>query len=120
MALTEELKQAALTLGKALADSPEIEAYNELKEAVTADDEAKNLETELNQLYESLITRQRSGEKLTSEEINQFNTMRYQVAMNPKIMERNAGLSAVKNVFMDAGVELSQEIGLDFVNFVLE
>lgn len=114
MELTPEIKTAALALVEAMKNDPTIRRYLSAKEAVENDPEADRLETQLIDLYENLINRQQQGEKLSEEDIETFNSLRYQVRMHPLIAQRENALAQIKPYLAQIADEISYPLGIDY------
>lgn len=114
MELTPEIKQAALDLAEAIKNDETIRIYLSAKEAVQNDPEAAGFEGQLIELYESLITRQQQGDKLSEEEIDAFNRLRYQVRVHPLIAQRESALAQIKPYLAQIADEISYILGIDY------
>lgn len=117
---TEAIFQAAQALGEALNDTPELRAYRQAAGAVAADAQAAALESEVNALYEALITRQRAGETLSQAEVDDYYSLRGRLAQHPLIVEREERLKAVRELFQGAGGILSSTLTMDYTALALE
>jgi cell fate (sporulation/competence/biofilm development) regulator YlbF (YheA/YmcA/DUF963 family) len=114
MELTLEIKQAALDLAEAMKNDETIQIYLSAKEAVQNNPEAAGLENQLIELYESLINRQQQGEKLSEEDIEAFNSLRYQVRVHPLIKQRESALAQIKPYLAQIADEISYILGIDY------
>lgn len=118
--LSEELKQAAQALGESLRATEAMQAYLAAQACLRADPEASSLEDRFLQLYHSLLARQQAGEELTQAEVDEFYALRSQMQRHPLIAERDAALTLLRSTFAVAGLELSNELGLDFTALAQE
>ncbi|MCX8063270.1 MAG: YlbF family regulator [Anaerolineales bacterium] len=114
MELNPEIQTAALNLVRAMKDDTTIRLYLSAKEAVQNDPEASALENQLIELYESLIQRQQQGEKLSEEDIQAFNSLRYQVRVHPLIAQRENALAQIKPYLAQIADEISYTLGIDY------
>lgn len=114
MDLTPEIKTAALTLVKAMKTDQTIRLYLSAREMAENDPEASALENQLIELYERLIERQQQGEKLSEEEIEAFNSLRYRVRMHPLIIQRENALAQIKPYLAQVADEISYTLSIDY------
>ncbi len=114
MDLTPEIKTAALTLIEAMKTDQTIRLYLSAREMAENDPEASALENQLIELYERLIERQQQGEKLSEEEIEAFNSLRYRVRMHPLIIQRENALAQIKPYLAQVADEISYTLGIDY------
>jgi cell fate (sporulation/competence/biofilm development) regulator YlbF (YheA/YmcA/DUF963 family) len=114
MELTPEIKQAALDLAEAMKNDETIQIYLSAKEVVQNNPQAAGLENQLIELYENLITRQQQGEKLSEEDIDAFNSLRYQVRVHPFIAQRESALAQIKPYLAQIADEISYILGIDY------
>lgn len=118
MELSEEIIAAAQSLGQALRQDRDVQAYLKTLADIEADPEARALEKHLFDLYDLLTTRQHAGEQLNRAEIDEFYQMRFQVQAHPHISRRNAMLRALNPFLADTADEISAQLGVDYVNLV--
>ncbi len=114
MELTAEIQAATLRLVDSMKNDPTIQTYFQAKELVEMDAEASALENQLFSLYESLIRRQQRGEQLSEEDIQAFNSLRYQVRMHPLIAQRENALVEIKPYLAQIAQEISYALGIDY------
>lgn len=114
MELTPEIKAAALDLVNAMRQDETIQLYLSARDAVENDPQASALENQLIELYESLINRQQQGEKLSEEDIQAFNSLRYQVRVHPLIAQRENALAQIKPYLAQIADEISYTLGIDY------
>jgi cell fate (sporulation/competence/biofilm development) regulator YlbF (YheA/YmcA/DUF963 family) len=114
MMLSNELHQAAQTLGESLRQIDSVQAYLTARALVDADPEAHDLEQRLLTQYDNLIARQQAGEELAQAEVDEFYALRGQTYSHPLVAERENALQPVKAVFAGVGAELSAELGFDY------
>lgn len=118
--LSDELKQAAQALGESLRATEAVQAYLAAQTRLRADPEASSLEDRFLQLYHSLLTRQQAGEELTQAEVDEIYALHSQMQRHPLIAERDMALTLLKSTFAVAGLDLSNELGLDFTALAQE
>ena len=114
MGLSQDLINAACSLGRALRADPNVQAYLQIQARLQADTEASALEKRLYSLYEELLARQQAGEDLSQAELEAFYSLRRQVQTHPGIVEREATLRLLKPYFADITDELNLLLGVDF------
>jgi len=114
--LTDELQNAARDLGEALRASSSVQAYLKAEAGCEADPEASELEKRLLALHQELLGRQQRGEALQRSEIGAYNVLKDRVHYNPRIQERDAALSEVKQTFTAIADELSFPLGIKFAS----
>jgi cell fate (sporulation/competence/biofilm development) regulator YlbF (YheA/YmcA/DUF963 family) len=114
MLLSNELHQAAQTLGESLRNSDSVQTYLAAQTQAAADPEAHDLEQRLLAQYDNLISRQQAGEELAQAEVDAFYALRSQTYDHPLIVKREAALQPVKAVFAGVGAELSAELSFDY------
>lgn len=114
MILSNELQQAAQTLGETLRRDDSVQTYLAAKALVDADPDAHELEQRLLEQYDNLIARQQAGEELAQAEVDDFYALRGQTYDHPLIVRRETALQPVKAVFAGIGAELSAELGFDY------
>jgi len=112
--LTEELHTAARTLGETLRTSDVVQKYLRVLADCEADPETAHLEKRMHTMYEELIARQQHGQNLQRSEIDAFNALKRQVYQHPRIAEREAALTRVKQTFADIADDLNISLGTDF------
>lgn len=116
--LTEELKNAARTLGESLNASEPVYTYLKAQADCKADSEASVLEKRMFAIYDELIRRQEQGEVLSRSEIDAFNTLKRQVFQHPSIAERDAAQAQVKRYFAEIADEINFLLGVEFPTLV--
>lgn len=114
MDLTPKIKTAALDLIKAMKTDQTIRIYLSARETAANDPEASGLENQLIEQYERLIERQQQGEKLSEEEIEAFNSLRYRVRVHPLIAQRENALAQLKPYLAQIADEISYTLGIDY------
>ncbi|MFW6098108.1 MAG: YlbF family regulator [Chloroflexota bacterium] len=119
MTLDKELKQAAENMGHALREHEAVRAFLDAQEALNADAEMAALDRQHQEMYDSLIARQRAGEQLTNDEIETFQTLRKRVQGHPLVMARDMALNDAKSFLVNVGYDLSMALGLDYPALVL-
>jgi hypothetical protein len=112
--LSDEIRQAALTLGECLHGNAAVQDYLQLKTRAQADAELVELETRLEALYSDLVNREQAGETLDPEALGPYYELREQVRSHPLVFERDVQMERVKRLFADAGGALSGRIGIDY------
>ncbi len=114
MELPEEIKNAAQALGISLRQDDFMRAYLEAVEEVQADPDARQLEERFYVSYNSLITRQQSGEQIGGEEMHAFFELRRRVQEHPAISKRDNELRLIKPYLTDVADEISTSLGMDY------
>lgn len=114
MKLSDELRDAAESLGRTLRATDVVQTYLEAQERLEADPEARSLEARLQGLYQHLLARQQAGEELSQDEVDEFYALRGQVQSHPLIAGRNFALSQLKRYFADVALDLGSQLGADF------
>lgn len=114
MTINEEIQNVAHALGKSLHDNDFIQSYLEALKEFESDPQAKELEQQLYNLYDSLISRQQAGEQLGQEEIQAFQELRRRVQTHPVISKRDTELRLVKPYLAEVADEISAELGIDY------
>lgn len=110
MNLPEEVRQAAEELGRSLGASYAVQSYL----AAQAQADASALDNRFQALYQDLLARQRAGEELPQENLNEFYRLREQVQTHPLIVERDLALGELKAYFADVALELSVQLQMDY------
>jgi len=118
--LSDELKQAAQALGESLRATAAVLIYLAAHAGLRADPEAYSLEDRFLRLYQSLLARQRAGEELTQAEMDEFYALRSQMQRHPLFIERDMALTLLRSTFAVVGLDLSNELGLDFSTLAQE
>lgn len=114
MLLRDELKQAAQTLGQSLRATEVVQTYLEAQARLEADPEISSLEDRFLRLYQGLLARQQAGEELTQAEVDEFYALRSQMQRHLLVAERDAALTQLKSYFAVVGLDLSNELGVDY------
>jgi cell fate (sporulation/competence/biofilm development) regulator YlbF (YheA/YmcA/DUF963 family) len=114
MELSDELKQAAETLGKYLSDEAGVREYLNLKAQTQADEELASLENQFNQLYQQLATRQEKGEELSRSELDEYYRMRETLRNNPLLSGCEMQLEGVRALFGKVSQQLNAVLGVDY------
>ena len=114
MALDNELKQAADNLGQRLRRHETVQAYLAAVAELEANQEMAARDAQYQEMYQSLIARQRAGEQLTNAEVEAFQTLRSQVQGHPLVMARDMALNDAQRFLVNVGYDLSMELGLDY------
>lgn len=112
--LTEELQNTARVLGETLHDTPAVQAYLQAQADCAADPAVSALEERLAALYQELMARQQQGEVLPRSEVDAFNTLKGQVQRSPRVQEREAALSLLKQVFAGIADEIDFPLGVEY------
>ena len=115
MTLSPELQQAAQEFGAALRQHGIVEHYLQAVAALAADPEASSLDQRFESIRADLIARQRAGEDLPPDEVQEFYTLRDEAAGHPLIEKRNNTLVMAKGYLANVGLDLNQTLGLDFL-----
>jgi len=116
MNMSDELKQAGRTFGESLRLHTTVQAYLQAQARLEANPEARDLEERFSAKFQSLGSRQRTGESLSPAEIDEFYALRSQAQANRLIAERDMALNLVKGYFVEVGMDLDQAVGINFVN----
>lgn len=114
MNLPEEVRQAAEELGRSLGASYAVQSYLAAQAQLEADADASALDNRFQALYQDLLARQRAGEELPQENLNEFYRLREQVQTHPLIVERDLALGELKAYFADVALELSVQLQMDY------
>jgi cell fate (sporulation/competence/biofilm development) regulator YlbF (YheA/YmcA/DUF963 family) len=117
--LPRELQQAAEMLGQALHQHELVQAYLDAVNALEADSETAAREHAYQETYQGLLARQSAGERLPPAEVDAFYTLRNEILAHPLVQARDMALNDAKGVLLNAGYDLSQELGLDYSALVL-
>jgi cell fate (sporulation/competence/biofilm development) regulator YlbF (YheA/YmcA/DUF963 family) len=117
MPITEEIKQAAETLGKYLGTNPSVREFVSLKENIQQDAEVKGLEFRLANLYQKLADRQQNGDVLERAELDEYYKLKQQVQDHPLIAARDGQLEIVKAIFAGAAKRMSSVLGIEYTTF---
>lgn len=112
--LPEEIRQAAVALGDALAAADEVRAYLQAQTRLEADPEACALEAPFHDLYQDLLARQQAGEELPPEKVQAFYALRLEVQRHPLIAGRDLALGRLKGFLADVALDLSTQLGADY------
>ena len=115
MTLSPELQQAADEFGAALREHGMLQQYLQALETLAADPAATALDERFETIRADLISRQRAGEDLPADEVQEFYTLRDEVAGHPLIEKRDNALIMAKGYLVNVGLHLNQALGLDFV-----
>jgi cell fate (sporulation/competence/biofilm development) regulator YlbF (YheA/YmcA/DUF963 family) len=119
MMLPGELQQAAEMLGHSLRQHEAVQAYLDAVNALEVDSETSARERAYQETYEDLLARQRAGERLPPAEVDAFYALRNEILTHPLVQARDMALNDAKGVLLNAGYDLSQELGLDYPALVL-
>jgi cell fate (sporulation/competence/biofilm development) regulator YlbF (YheA/YmcA/DUF963 family) len=117
--INQELLEAAQALGAALRQAGTVQDYLAACADCAADADLVTQEERLLAVYQALAARQRAGEQLAEEEVQEYYALRAQVQASPQVMTRETALAGVKRLFVDAGAVLSNQLGLDFTELAL-
>jgi hypothetical protein len=101
MQLTEEIQQAAQSLGKCLKASPAVQAYLETQAQIEADPQAAALEQQM-----AALPQAEPGGALLA--------LRMQARTHPLLTARDAHMGLVRTLFARIGSELSSQLGADY------
>ncbi|MFW5943446.1 MAG: YlbF family regulator [Chloroflexota bacterium] len=119
MALDNELKSAAEALGQALGEHEAVQTYLDARDSLKADAEMAALDRQYQEMYQTLIARQRAGEQLAHAEIQAFQALRHKVQESQLVLQRDMALNDAKSFLANVGYDLSQELVLDYPALVL-
>jgi len=114
MNLPKDVRQAAEELGRSLSTSDTVQTYLAAQAQLAADPDALALENRFQALYQDLLARQRAGEDLSQEDLNEFYRLRERVQSRPLIVERDLALGELKAYFADVALELSVQLQMDY------
>ncbi|MGD2178094.1 MAG: YlbF family regulator [Anaerolineae bacterium] len=114
MGLPEDVRQAAQELGRSLGASYAVQSYLAAQAQLESDPDASALELRFQTLYQDLLARQRAGEDLPQEELNEFYGLRERVQSHPLIVERELALGELKSYLVDIALELSVRLQVDY------
>jgi len=120
MTVRDELKQAAQALGELLRATEVVQTYLAAQARLEADPEISSLEDRFLRLYQSLLARQQAGEELTQAEADEFYALRSQVQRHPRVAERDAALTQLRSYLAVVGLDLSNELGVDYTALARE
>lgn len=115
MTLSLELQQAAGEFGAALRQHGMVQHYLQAVAALDADPIASALNERFEFIRADLIARQRAGEDLPADAVQEFYILRDEVAGHPLIEKRDNALIMAKGYLANVGLDLNQTLGLDFV-----
>lgn len=108
------LNESARKLGETLRRTSQVISYLEAKKAVEADPTLVAREKHILVVYQELASRQRAGEELSKEEVQNFYDLRNEVQQHPLIQTRDRALGSLKSLFLQAGSEISNQLGVNF------
>lgn len=114
MNLPADVRHAAQELGDSLGSSDAVQSYLAAQAQLEADPDAAEVDHRFQTLYQDLVARQRAGEDLPQEELNEFYALRERVQSDPLIVERDLTLGDVKAYFADIALELSVRLEVDY------
>ncbi len=114
MEISNDIRTATLALVESMKNDATIRLYLNARDAVEADPEASALQNQLFELYENLISRQQQGERLSDEDIQAFNSLRYQVRVHPLVAQRENALIQIKPYLAQIADEISNALGIDY------
>jgi cell fate (sporulation/competence/biofilm development) regulator YlbF (YheA/YmcA/DUF963 family) len=120
MEVSSEILAAARAFGEQLNATPEVRALRAAESEVQNDPAIAALEAEVMTRYNDLVSRQRAGDILAPQEINQFYHLRDQLARHPLVTRRDEAVEAVKALFQGAGSAISSVLTVDYTALVLE
>ena len=115
MTLSPELQKAAQDFGDELRQHGMVQHYLQAVAALDADPDASALNERFESIRADLIKRQRAGEELPADEVQEFYALRDEVAGHPLIEKRDNALIMAKGYLVNVGLDLNQGLGLDFV-----
>lgn len=116
MTLPQELMDSAQAFGEALNQSETVQRYLQAQEKLKADAELYAQEQQLQDLYNDLVARQRSDERLSQTEVDEFNALKEKVQSQPLVRARDTALGALKTTFADAAGKLNAVLGVDYTS----
>jgi cell fate (sporulation/competence/biofilm development) regulator YlbF (YheA/YmcA/DUF963 family) len=117
MPFTEEIKQAAETLGKLLAADPSVREFVSLKKDIQQDPSVAGLELKLADLYQKLADRQQNGEVLERAELEEYYSLKQQFHLHPLIAARDGQLEFVKAIFVETAKKMTSVLGAEYTTF---
>ncbi len=117
MPLTDEIKQVAEDLGRQLGNDSNVQEYIRLAAQVHENAEVSALETRYNQLYQSLLERQRNGEVLDRSAIDEFYRLKGEIQYHSLTIARDDQFNLVKALFSQAGERLTAILGIEYPSF---
>ena len=117
---SSELIQAAREFGAALNETPEVQALLQAQQAFESDAEVQQLAARVDEVYNSLVSRQQAGEMLFPYEVNEFYKLRDQFVFHPVVAKREEALRSVKALFEQAGSAISSILSVDYTALVVE
>jgi cell fate (sporulation/competence/biofilm development) regulator YlbF (YheA/YmcA/DUF963 family) len=120
MDLDKELEQAAEDLGLALRRHETVQAYLDALDALAAEPEVAALDVQYQETYQALIARQRDGETLPQDKVDDFYALADEVRSQGLVAERDMALNDARGFLLNVGNELSRELGLDYPTMVLQ
>ena len=115
MNLSPELEKAAQDFGATLCQDDRIQQYLQITNKLSTDLEIIHFEA----MRADLVARQRAGEELPVEEIENFYTLRTNVMSNPIFELRDSTRLTAGSYLADPIQSLNRALALDFVTFVL-
>lgn len=119
MPLTDNLKEAAQVLAEAIRAHQSIEQYLLADAALQADPETRDLDQRYQAMYDNLVARQRAGDSISQDELDDFYALQVQVRDHPLLQDRSRKLTVAKGFLRHLGADLNQKLGLDYVTLVL-
>ena len=116
MPLTEEIRQAAHSLGCTLRKNPAVDAYLELKTRAESDPETAEIESRLAFLspYVAGSDPDPSADSIYTSAPSEYFALRKKARYHPVLSAREDQLVLVKDVFAQTGSEISAVLGLDY------
>lgn len=117
MPFTEEIKQAAESLGKNLGADPDVQEYVRLLETAQQNSQAAHLEERLAHLYQKLAEREQNGQALDRAELDEYYELKQSVRMHPMIEARDNQLESVKGLFSQTAQRMTAILGINYPTF---
>ncbi|HEY3313644.1 MAG TPA: YlbF family regulator [Anaerolineales bacterium] len=114
MELPDEVKQAAVDLGKRLGAAAGVQEYVVLNEKIQTDPEIGRLESKVARMYQDLVERQENGEDLQQAEVDAYYALKQQLEGHPWTTARDARLVGVKAMLAETAQRMTPLLGLDY------
>jgi cell fate (sporulation/competence/biofilm development) regulator YlbF (YheA/YmcA/DUF963 family) len=114
MELPDEVRQAAVDLGKRLGAAAGVQEYVALNQKIQTDPEICGLETKVAHMYQDLVERQQNGEDLQQAEVDAYYALKQQIEGHPWITARDSRLVDVKALLAETAQRMTPLLGLDY------
>lgn len=118
MEVPAKIQTLARQLGEALHQTRAVQAFLAADHEFQVDLTARTMSERLFALQDELIARQSAGELLSQAEVDEFYTLRQQIALQPSVLKRQEALDDLKLYFMSISADLSQHLGVDYAAMV--